>query len=248
MSSESQEELIGLQNALLTTENVEQFLRELAVLSTRIVSGGLSCGMTLRLRDRAPFTAACSDPLASQADDVQYQNGDGPCLRAARTGEEVRIDEMPADRRWPEFCARATSLGILSSLSLPLFADGRPTGALNWYARRPGAFTAGETARARDFAGNASGALTLALRMASCNDLADQLRASMASRAVIDQALGVIMATERCARDRAFAMLRSVSQNTNTRLRDLAAGIVTSVSGEPPDPGAPFAASGTPLG
>jgi AmiR/NasT family two-component response regulator len=60
------------------------------------------------------------------------------------------------------------------------------------------------------------------------------------SRAVIDQALGVIMATEHCSQDKAFALLRSVSQHTNVKLRDLAATIVTRVSGEPPRPTAPF--------
>jgi len=60
----------------------------------------------------------------------------------------------------------------------------------------------------------------------------------MVSRAVIDQALGVIMATERCPQDRAFTVLKTVSQNTNVKIRDLAATIVTSVSGEPPRPAA----------
>jgi AmiR/NasT family two-component response regulator len=50
----------------------------------------------------------------------------------------------------------------------------------------------------------------------------------------------VIMATEHCPQDTAFALLRSVSQNTNVKLRDLAADIVTSVSGEPPRPASPF--------
>ena len=63
--------------------------------------------------------------------------------------------------------------------------------------------------------------------MASCTDQNEQLRSSIVSRAVIDQALGVIMATEHCPQDRAFAMLRSVSQNTNVKIRDLAATIVT---------------------
>jgi AmiR/NasT family two-component response regulator len=68
----------------------------------------------------------------------------------------------------------------------------------------------------------------------------DQLRCSIVSRAIIDRALGVIMATERCPQDKAFAVLRGVSQNTNVKLRDLAATIVTSVSGEPPRLTAPF--------
>ena len=76
--------------------------------------------------------------------------------------------------------------------------------------------------------------------MASCADHNDQLRSSIMSRAVIDQALGVIMATEHCPQDKAFALLRSVSQNNNVKLRDLAASIVSNVSGEPPQPASPF--------
>ena len=243
MSNETHNELIGLQNALLNTDSVEQFLHELAVLSTRMVTDGLSCGMTFRQRGRPPVTGACTDPLAAAADDAQYQAGDGPCLHALRHAQSVRIDDMARHGRWPRFARQAMSLGIRSCLAVPLIADGEPVGALNLYARRPGAFGPAEARRAESFARNASGALTLALRMATCNDLNDQLRSTIISRAVIDQALGVIMATEHCPHDKAFALLRTVSQNTNVKLRDLAADIVTSVSGEPPRPTAPFADS-----
>ena len=243
MSNEAHNDLIGLQNALLNMDDIEQFLHELAVLSTRVVTDGLSCGMTFRQRGRTPVTAACTDPLAAAADDVQYQTGDGPCLHALRHAQPVRIDDMARHGRWPRFARQAMSLGIRSCLAMPLITDGEPVGALNLYARRPGAFGPAETRRAESFARNASGALTLALRMATCNDLNDQLRSSIVSRAVIDQALGVIMATERCPHDKAFALLRTVSQNTNVKLRDLAADIVTSASGEPPRPTAPFADS-----
>jgi GAF domain-containing protein len=171
---------------------------------------------------------------------VQYEAGDGPCLHAAQHNQQVRIDDMSADERWPKFASQAESAGILSSLSVPLVPGGEPVGALSLYAPRARAFGPEETSRAVAFAGHASGALALARRMASCNDLTDQLRSSMASRAVIDQALGVIMATERCPQDTAFAMLRNASQNTNIKLRDLAVTIVTRVSGAPPRPGAPF--------
>ena len=240
MRNDVQEDLAGLQDALLHTESVEQFLHELAELSTRAVADGLCCGMTLRQHGRPPATAACTDPLASQADDVQYRTGDGPCLHAMRSGEQVRIDDMTSHRRWPRFSRRAVSLGIRSSISLPLIADGARVGALNLYALRPHAFGAAEIKRAEEFAGYASGALALALRMANCADLNDQLRSSIVSRAVIDQALGVIMATEHCAQDEAFALLRTVSQNTNVKLRELATTIVTSVSGKPPRPASPF--------
>jgi AmiR/NasT family two-component response regulator len=74
----------------------------------------------------------------------------------------------------------------------------------------------------------------------SVEQFTEQLKSSVASRSLIDQAIGVIMATEHCSQDRAFALLRGISQNTNVKLRDLAADIVTNASGEPPRPTTPF--------
>ncbi len=241
MSSEVQGELAGLQEALLNCGSVEQFLHRLAELAARTVSEGMSCGMALRQRGRATRTAtACSDPLASEADRVQHEAGEGPAAHVLRHGRGVRIHDTATFDRWPRFCRQAASLGIRSCYALPLVTDGALAGALMLYARQPGAFGPEEASRAEKFAASASGALTLSLRMASCLDLNEQLRSSIVSRAVIDQALGVIMATEHCPQDKAFALLRSVSQNTNVKLRDLAATIVTRVSGKPPGITAPF--------
>ena len=240
MSSEVQEDLEGLQNALLNTDSVEQFLRELAVLSTQAMDGVMSCGMSLRQRGRAPSVTACSDPAASAADEVQHQTGEGPSVHAMRHARPVRIDDTVISQQWPKFCRQAAEVGIRSCYALPLMVDDEPVGALILYSRQPAAFGREETARADRFARDASGALTLALRMASCTDLNEQLRSSIGSRAIIDQALGVIMATEHCPQDRALALLKSISQNNNVRLRDLAASIVTSASGQPPQSPSPF--------
>jgi GAF domain-containing protein len=242
VSNEVQTDLAGLQNALLKTDSVEQFLRELAVLAARTVGEGegMSCGMALRQRGRPVTAAACSDSVASEADRVQYQSGDGPALHALRHSRSVSVHDTATASDWPRFCRQAASLGIRSCYAVPLIHDREPVGALVLYARRPGAFGPRETGRAEKFARHAAGALALSLRMASCADQNDQLRSSIVSRAVIDQALGVIMATERCPQDKAFALLQSVSQNTNVKIRDLAATIVTNVSGEPPRPTAPF--------
>lgn len=226
-------DLKGLQDALLSTQSVEQFLHELAELAARLGSADLSCGMTMQPGGR-PVTVACSDPLAAQVDEVQYQLDDGPCLHAMRGNRIVRIEDTADTARWPEFEAQAASHGIRSCLSLPLKVDGEAVGALNLYARRASAFGAARSRRAEDFAENASGALTLAMRLASHTALIEQLRTSLGSRAVIDQALGIIMAREHCTQDRAFGILRAASQKHNVKLRDIASSVVTSVAGEPP--------------
>src|SRR5580704_4783937 len=236
------EDFRELQDALLNTESIEQFLHEMAVLAARLVGGDMSCGMTMQPNGR-PVTVACSDPVAAQVDEVQYELDYGPCLHAMRDGHVVRIEDTATKTHWPEFEGRAASHGIRSCLALPLSADGRPVGALNLYAREVSAFGAAEARRARDFAENASGALMLAMRLASYAALVEQLRSSLASRAVIDQALGVVMARERCNQARGFAILRSASQNSNVKLRDIASAIITTVSGEPPQPPPAFEAN-----
>jgi GAF domain-containing protein len=240
VASRGQGDLAGLQEALLKTGTLEQFLHELAVLAARTAGDGMSCGMALRRHGRPVPAMACSDPLASEAGQLQCQAGDGPVLHALRHARPVQVRDTAAADRWPLFGHQAVSLGIRSCYALPLVSEGEPVGALVLYARQAAAFGPAETGRADVFARHAAGALALALRMASCADQNDQLRLSLVSRAVIDQALGVIMATQRCPQGKAFAMLRSVSQNTNVKLRDLAADIVTSVSGEPPKLTAPF--------
>jgi GAF domain-containing protein len=228
-------DLTELQKALLSTQSLEQFLQELATLAARLVTNGLSCGMTMRTTGR-PATVACSDPLASEIDEAQYQLDDGPCLHAMRSGDQVSIEDTAGREQWPQFEAAAQARGIRSCLALPLIADGKPMGALNLYAHGAAAFGPAQVRRAENLAENASGALSLMLRLASYTELTEQLRSSLTSRAVIYQALGVIMAQERCTQARAFEMLRTASQHRNVKLRDIASAIVTSVSGEPPEP------------
>lgn len=76
----------------------------------------------------------------------------------------------------------------------------------------------------------------IAARMAQQVVLSEQLRASLASRSVIDQAVGVLMAEQRCTAGEAFAILRSASQNRNLKLRQVAEDVVRAVTGQRPEP------------
>jgi GAF domain-containing protein len=224
-----------LQNVLLGTESIEKFVQELAVQAARLIADSLSCGITLSRAGQAA-TVACSDELASEVNEVQYQLGEGPVIAALAQGEPVRVDDTSAEERWPRFCQQAADRGVGSALALPLIAADQTVGALNLYALTPKAFGDDETRRAEQFAETAAGALALGLRLVSYAALTEQLRDSLASRAVIDQAIGVIMGQERCPQDEAFAMLRQASQNRNVKLREVAEEIVTRVSGQAPQP------------
>jgi GAF domain-containing protein len=234
-----------LQNAVLATRTVEDFLRELPPIAVRHVAEGASCGMAIRSAG-GPATVAATDPVAAEVDEVQYRLDDGPCLQAMRGGEIVTIADTATSGRWPEFEARAAAVGVRSCLAVPLQAgSSENAGAFCLYAREAGAFGDEQARRAGQFAENASSALAIAERLASYAGLNEQLRASLVSRPVIDQALGIIIAREKCTQSAAFAILRNASQNSNTKLRDLAARIVTNATGEPLQP-PPFAIPGNP--
>lgn len=226
-----------LQDLLLSSQDFDEFLQYLASYAAEAVGPDLWCGVTAYRAGR-PFTVASSHAAAMRVDEAQYSSGDGPCMHSIRADDEVLVADLAAEHRWPHFLSVADELGVRSSLSLPLRTiGGGAEGALNLYAHTTHAFGPGERARARHLAHAASRVLTLALRLANHVAFTEQLQAALASRAVIDQAMGIIMAQNRCDADEAFAILRAASQNRNLRLQAVAADIVTAVTGKPPRPG-----------
>jgi AmiR/NasT family two-component response regulator len=77
--------------------------------------------------------------------------------------------------------------------------------------------------------------LTLSRRWVEQAETNEHLKSALASRGTIGQAMGIIMAQNRCSADTAFAILRSASQHRNVKLRDIAAGLVAGVTDEPSD-------------
>ncbi len=232
-SAEAGSAVAELQQLLLTTEDITGFLDQLTALTVKVLPGEVSCGITLR-RDHGATTVASSDSRASQVDEIQYGHDEGPCLRALATGQVVVVEDLADDDRWGGYRMPALGHGVRSSLSLPLRADGAVLGALNIYATTPRAFGPAEQLVAGRFADEASRALALAVRLAEHSEMSAHLQAALASRAVIDQAVGIIMGQNRCTADEAFEVLRSISQNRNVKLRDIAADMVTAVGGQPP--------------
>ena len=216
-------ELLAL---LASGGDLRSFLADLVHLAARQVRGAEACGLTLD-RHSTGGTVASTGPLAQQADERQYAADTGPCLESMRTGAVVRVDDMATEDRWTPFPARAAELGVRSSLSLPLVVEGRSSGALNLYATEPRVFSADDEATATDWAQQATGALTVALRIADSDERTESLLGGLDTRATIGQAVGLLMAQERCTADRAFDLLRIASQRRNVKLRDVAAGVVT---------------------
>jgi hypothetical protein len=141
----------------------------------------------------------------------------------------LRIDDMRVEERWPHYVPRVVAQGVRSSLSIPLPYQDISIGALNNYSTQPGAFASPESLEAGlDVAEIVAVAVANATAHAELGEQARHMRLAMESRAVIEQAKGVLMAQRHIDADQAFEVLREASQRYNRKLRDIATGIVAS--------------------
>jgi len=201
-------------------------LDEVAHLAKRTIPGADEVSVTLV--DKEAHTATYTGQLALALDQEQYDKGSGPCLDAAASASVMSVPDMVAENRWPEWAARAVDIGARSSLSIGLPIHEQVTGALNIYAVRPEAFDSDAVILSQTFAGYAAVALANAHLYDAQATLAQQMQAAMQSRAVIEQAKGIIMGSRHCTADEAFTILIRLSQGTNRKLREVAAALVAS--------------------
>jgi hypothetical protein len=192
-------------------EDVTGFLDSLVRWAVERTPGAEACGLTLEQAGRG-LTVTYSGELAARGDERQYELDDGPCLHAMRTGRVVAVKDMAEEDRWGVYPQRALDAGVCSTLSFPL--------AL--YASRPHAFTDADETTGLLWAGQASGALSVAWRMAERERVVDDLTQGMVTRQEIGQAMGLLMAQRRCTADEAFELLKGASQRSNEKLRDIA--------------------------
>ena len=224
-----EEALVALGTLLLATPPVEAYLDRVADLAVQVFDPPATCGVTLYVQDE-PTTVATSGLVAGQVEETQYEAGEGPCLHALHSGETVDIPDLAAEDRWPDYRTHALALGLASCHAIPLRDGDRVIGALNVHAADPHVFGPEACRSLALFAAQTSAALELLRRDVHQRQLGDQLQEALASRAVIDQAMGIVMGTRRCSADEAFAFLRRTSQNANRKLRDVATDLVAAVA------------------
>lgn len=225
---------LRLHDLHFSTAGLDSLLEQIAVLAADTVDADTGGGITV-VREGKPTTVAASDERTTSLDEIQYGKGDGPCLHAARTREVVSVEDTRADTRWRDYHAQAAEQGLRSSLSLPLQLGGNAAGALNLYAFEVHTFDDAERVVLSQFCDETSRAVSLALHYDEVTRENDHLHAAMATRRLIDQALGLIMAQNRCSSDEAFAILRRASQNRNVKINYLAAEMIRAVTGSAPD-------------
>jgi GAF domain-containing protein len=230
--SQSVEDEVDLQASLAALSglstgrlNLEDLLVRVATFAVRAIPGADGAGLTMLERDRAD-TIVASAPFVSQIDAIQYGIGEGPCISAALEGATMRSGSLGGERRWPRFGPRAGRLGVHSVLSLPLLTPDGVFGAMNVYAYGRDAFDEHAAQIGELFAVPAAIAVQNAQVLAQTKRLAATLQAAVTARAVIDQAVGILMSRSGCTADEALDRLRRLGQTRRLKLAVVARSIL----------------------
>jgi GAF domain-containing protein len=211
----------------LATENISlpDMLASVAEFAVHAIPGADGAGVTL-LQSNRPDTVVASADFVREVDAIQYRIGEGPCITAAAERRTVLSGSLGGEKSWPRFGPRVSRLGVHSVVSLPLRVGDLVLGAMNVYARGKDAFDEHAVALGELFAVPAAVSVQNAHALANARRLAVQLQAALDGRAVIDQALGIVMSRSGCTALEAFDKVRAMSQSENRKVSLIAQQIV----------------------
>lgn len=210
----------GLSRDLLAQQDEPLTLQRIVELATEVVPGCEWAGISLRTDTSVAEPVASTGPIVHRADQLQDTLHEGPCRDSAVDNQVHIITDTRADQRWPRWSARVAELGIRSVLSVQLESpEGDLLGALNLYARDTDRFSRNDLDEAMVFAAHAGGAIGISREVSG-------LREALRSRHLIGVAQGMLIQRYDLTLEQAFAVLARHSQESNTKLRDVAAQIV----------------------
>lgn len=220
MNGQLDEKLASAAREMQSETGVHDTMGRAADLAVELIDGCDHAGVSVVKSGRTIETPVATDEVFRKLEQLQHELREGPCFDALWTTETVTSGDLANDQRWPTWAPRAASeTGTASMLGFQLFTTARTLGSLNVYSKRSHAFDAAATATGASLAAHVAVAL-------AASQQASQYDSALASRTVIGQAEGIMMERFALSGEQAFAVLRRVSQDTNTRLRDIAAKLV----------------------
>jgi PAS domain S-box-containing protein len=212
---------------MLPTDSADQqrLLGDMTLVLRSAVRSATTVSVTIG-DPTAPDRLASDSIEAQQVDGLQLQLGEGPCVEAYRSGGAVVVADLTADDRWPKLATAARSQPLRSVLALPIRLDDERAGVVNIYAHEPEVF-AERSVRVGEIITSALAAVLRGVHeRTALRALVHHLERALNSRAVIEQAKGIVIAHHGGTPDEAFARLVTFSSKHNVKLRDLATLIV----------------------
>ena len=219
-------QLAGL---VMSQETVQNALELVTTLAETVTPGTVGAGVTL-VDEHGKRSRAASNQAVEQADALQYELDEGPCLTAWRSRQLVRIDDITIDPRWPTWSSAVSRLGVRSVVSAPLVVANEGIGAIKVYSDRPAAYDQHAEQVMSLFAAQAAILLANTQSVQEARRLSRQLTEALRSRDAIGRATGVLLARGAAGQQDAFTTLAAAARQSHSPVEDVARALVSAVT------------------
>jgi GAF domain-containing protein len=228
LPSELSSALTQMAGLVLSRETVDTALALVTTLAEATIAGTTGAGVTIA-DEHGKRSRAASNPLVEQADVLQYEFDEGPCLTAWRTRQLVRIDDTTSDARWPSWSSAAARLGVRAVLSVPLAVDDERIGAIKVYSDQPANYGEPDERVMSLFAEQAALLLANTQSMQQARRLSGQLTDALGSRDAVVRATGVLLARGAADADAAFIALTDAARRSGRTVQEVARELLAAV-------------------
>jgi GAF domain-containing protein len=220
--------LTQMAGLVLSRETVDTALTLVTTLADATIAGTAGAGVTI-VDEHGKRSKAASNQLVEQADALQYEFDEGPCLTAWRTRQLVRIDDTATDSRWPRWNSAAANLGVRAVLSIGLVVDDEGIGAIKVYSDQPASYGKPEERVMSLFAEQAAILLANTQTLQQARRVSRQLTDALVSRDAVVRATGVLMARGAADQDAAFMALTDAASRSGQTVQQLARDLLAAV-------------------
>lgn len=201
-------------------------LNELAGLASRQVRSCSGAAAAL-WHDGQPLVMAASHPDVSELIEVQVASGRGPDIAALAGETAIHCADTLAEERWPEYAHAALCRGVRCSVTLA-HVSGTAAVTLALFGARPRALDPDQLPIAELLVAVGGAVIGNVSSYGEAHRTALQLHEAAESRALVDQAKGILMHALGCGADQAFARIREISQQRNMKMTEVAQRIIDS--------------------
>ncbi|WP_099037302.1 GAF and ANTAR domain-containing protein [Mycobacterium neglectum] len=222
--------LRGVAGLVAGARSVIDLLSDVAEFAARAIPGVDGAGVTvIDMSGDTPSvkTWSVTAPFVEKIDKLQYIDlKEGPCVTCMQTRRPTVSGSLGSDIRWPRLGGGVARMGVHSALALPMLVGDQLIGAINTYARSRDAFGEHAVVLGSQFAGSAAVSVYNGQLLDHAQQRTKQLQSALGTRAVIDQAIGIIRARSGVGEQAAFDRLVRMSQAENLKLHIVAERLV----------------------
>jgi GAF domain-containing protein len=200
---------------------IDEGLKEI-VRTTHSIFDVDGAGLMLTDSEQHLRNVASSDRRLDRLEELQIEHDEGPCITAFEDKQLVCAEDLDEESRWPTFSPAAVKQGVRAVLASPIPYNRDAIGVVAVLSETRHPWTPEGELALMAFTDLAALLIATMMHREQQSELATQLQGALDSRAIIEQAKGVLIGRDGLSSRQAYERLRQQARTERRKLADVA--------------------------